>query len=641
VPTVRFLPNDVSVEVNAGETLLEAAMLANVAIAATCGGTGTCGKCKVIIEQGSVAGGHGPKLSTSYADSGYVLACKAEVTGDVIVRIPLESVPGKLPNSPEPLRASTVISAEDGDAGLPHWRIDPPVRMRSVKMQAPDLTDNCNDANRLLRALRGSGVAQARLSIGALRRLPHVARKGEWDVQALTCESDRHVEVVDLRAAHGAIEAYAVAVDLGTTTVCAQLIDLSNGAVIAESAEYNSQVAHGADVISRIVFATTPGGLDRMRSLAVQSISSVVNTMVEQACVRPDDVVSYSVAGNTAMTHMLLGLAPDNIRSEPYVPVASEFPPVRARELGLPGAAEARLTAVPCPASYVGGDIVAGVLAAGLPWSDKLTLYIDIGTNGEIVLGNKEWMVACACSAGPAFEGGGVLHGMRAAAGAIERVRIDHATLEPMLLTIGHAPPLGICGSGFVGCVAELFLAGAIDRGGKFDQDRACSRVREGEHGWEYLLVGASESGTGHDIVITEGDIENLMRAKAAVYAGIGVLMESVDVGFDDLDEVLVAGTFGRYLELDEVVTIGLLPELPRKRFRFVGNGSLRGARLVALSRDMTRVARKTSDNMTYLELSINAAFMDMYVSAMFLPHTDLGLFPNVATRLKPKKVSR
>jgi uncharacterized 2Fe-2S/4Fe-4S cluster protein (DUF4445 family) len=310
---------------------------------------------------------------------------------------------------------------------------------------------------------------------------------------------------------------------------------------------------------------------------------------------------------------------------------------VSARELELPGGPTAHVVSMPCPASWLGGDVISGLLAAGVPWSDRLTLFIDIGTNGEIVLGNKDWLVACSCSAGPAFEGGGILHGMRAAEGAVEQVRIDDRTFEPTILTIGGVKPLGICGSGLIDCVSELFLTGAVGRNGKFAEDLQTPWIRKGVRGLEYVLVPVEDSAAGTDIVITEVDIDNLMRAKAAIYAGISVLMETVEIECTQIDEVVIAGGFGHYLDLERVMAIGMVPEIPHSKFVFIGNGSLLGARATSTSRDLLKVAHNAAEAVAYVELSVNAGFMDSYMSAMFFPHTDLALFPQTESLLRDR----
>ncbi|TLM80417.1 MAG: DUF4445 domain-containing protein, partial [Actinobacteria bacterium] len=412
------------------------------------------------------------------------------------------------------------------------------------------------------------------------------------------------------------------------------LLDLSTGDVLAQTSEYNAQVSRGDDVISRVIAAGRPGGLDDLQRLVTGTIGRLVERMCATVGVDPGHLAFYVTAGNTVMTHLLMGVSPAYIRTEPYVPAASRFPWLRAVDLGLPGGTCTGLEAVECPASWLGGDIVAGVVAAGLPWSERLTLFVDIGTNGEIVLGTRDWLVSCSCSAGPAFEGGGILHGMRAAAGAIEQVRVDTVTLQPSIATIEGARAVGICGSGIMDAVSELFLAGAIDRSGHFDPERAGERLREGERGLEYVLATAADSGTGADIVLTETDIENLMRAKAAVYAGVTLLTENVGVAVTDIEEVVIAGGFGHYLDLERVISLGLLPELEIERFVFIGNSSLLGAQLACRSAEMRATCRRVAEMMTYVELSASASFMDRYVSALFLPHTETSLFPRTEALL-------
>lgn len=635
MPKVTFIPDDVTVEVHEGENLLRAAMMADVRITASCGGDGTCGKCRVRVSKGAVDSKPSAKLSEEHAAKGYVLACLSQVTDDVTIDVPDESRPSPPPDrGTEAHPTSAILAADAFEKRLPSRRLDPPMADRVLELPEPDLVDNSSDEHRVRQALRRTyGIKDARSDWHALEHLPEAARGGDWTVTVRVISEDACARVLDVFP--GAREiSYAIAVDVGTTTVEAQLVDLSDGRVVAQAADYNAQVSRGEDVISRIIAASKPDGLAELADLVRGTVRGLAERLLEKAGADRESVATYIVAGNTVMTHLLLGITPKNIRNAPYIPVATRYPWLPAQELGLPGTSTTMLHAFPCPASYVGGDIVSGVLACGMPWTDKLTLFVDIGTNGEIVLGSKEWMVACSCSAGPAFEGGGMLHGMRAANGAIEQVRIDPASLEPMILTIGGAKPRGICGSGLIDVVSELFLAGALDRNGAFNVSAGGDRIREGEHGMEYVLVRSEDAAIDGDIVLTEVDIENLIRAKAAVFAGIGVLTESVDLQLSDIDEVIIAGAFGHYLDLDRVMLLGLLPEMPKERFSFLGNGSLMGARTVATSRAMMAAADDIAERMTYLELSVNAAFMEMYVSAMFLPHTDLSLFPESEARV-------
>jgi uncharacterized 2Fe-2S/4Fe-4S cluster protein (DUF4445 family) len=641
---VTFIPDDVTVEVRTGENLLRAAMMADVQISATCGGDGTCGKCRTVIEQGSVKAKPSSRLTDEQVADGYVLGCVAEVEGDVVVRIPPESRPG---SAPERMRAgrvvNTVLSPEDSAARLPASTLAPAISKRLLRLSPPTLSDNASDLTRVAQALRRDhGIDSPDVPLQALQTLPDAVRGEDWLLTAIVIEPDEcQARVVGFEPGDTTERQYAIAVDVGTTTVETALIDLTDGSVLAEAAEYNAQVRRGEDVISRVIVGSKPNGLAELQGLGVGTIVGLAEQVCERAGVACEDVLLYVLAGNTVMTHLLYEVTPKHIRNSPYVPAATRFPWVAASELGLPGSAAAQVTSMPCPASWLGGDIVSGVVAAGIPWSDELTLFVDIGTNGEIVLGNKDWLVACSCSAGPAFEGGGIRHGMRAADGAIEQVRIDPETLEPMILTIGSVKPLGICGSGLIDCVSELFLAGAIERNGKFATGIASQHVRDGDRGREYVLAAAAESGTGRDIVLTEADIENLMRAKAAVFAGIHVLLESVDVSVEELDEVVVAGGFGHYLDLERVMALGMVPEIPSSKFVFIGNGSLLGARSAAVSRELPETAQKVADMLTYIELSVSAGFMDMYVSATFLPHTDLSLFPETERLLRERTETR
>ncbi len=636
MPIVTFMPDDITVEVSAGENLLRAAMAADVRITAPCGGDGTCGKCRVVLESGAAEKRPTSRLTDGELKRGYVLACTTHVEEDVVARIPPESRPGAVPAHASGRRApNPMLSAEEWAARVPCKRSEPPVAAHLLTLSPPDLSDNASDATRLRQELRRTHrIADIEIPLETIRSLPDVARDGEWTLTAFVIDTGQGIpRLCSARPGDSTDRQFAIACDIGTTTVEAALLSLPNGSVLAREAEYNEQVGHGEDVISRIIAASTDEGLEHLRSLVVRTVARLVNRMCVENGVAPEEVVCYVAAGNTVMTHLLLGVTPKNIRSAPYIPVAAAFPVASARSAGLPSGEGAPLITVPCPASWLGGDIVAGVVASGIPWSDKMTLFVDIGTNGEIVLGSKEWLVGCSCSAGPAFEGGGITHGMRAADGAIEQVRIDTGTLEPMILSIGSLKPLGVCGSGLIDCVAELFLSGAIDRNGAFARTDS-ERVRSGGRGLEYVLVRAEDSGTERDIVVTETDIENLMRAKAAVFAGISVLLESVDIDIKEVEEVIVAGGFGHYLDLEHVMTLGMLPELPAARYRFIGNGSLLGARLAATSRDALEKTRRVSETLTYLELSVNAGFMNMYMSSMFLPHTDLFMFPQAERKL-------
>jgi uncharacterized 2Fe-2S/4Fe-4S cluster protein (DUF4445 family) len=431
---------------------------------------------------------------------------------------------------------------------------------------------------------------------------------------------------------------WGVAIDVGTTTVSLWLVDLITGEVHAQVAEYNGQIARGEDVISRIIYAGRGDGAEELRNRVLETI----NDLVEKACKRVQtkntEIVKATIAGNSTMMHLLLGIPASNIRMTPFITAVNHIPTLTAAEVGVDIHPDATVDCLPGVASYVGADISAGVLASGVDDTDLVTIFIDVGTNGEIVLGNKEWLVTAACSAGPAFEGGGVLHGMRATRGAIEEVWVNSETYEPTYRVVGNVQPRGICGSGLISLMAEMFLTGVVDKGGHVNLDLATPRVRRGEHGPEYVLVWANESATKKDIVITNVDLDNLLRAKAAIYAGFTVLAERVGVPLEMAEQVLVGGSFGKYINVEKAVEIGLLPDMDWDRFKFLGNTSVRGAYLALLDRDARARITDIANRMTYIELSADNTFYDAFTSALFLPHTDMARFPTVAAAMAGKE---
>lgn len=626
---LRFLPTDRVIEVDKGERLHAAIMAAGIYINAPCGGDGYCGKCRVIVVEGEVRQRDQEALTGEELAQGYVLACQSTVEGDAVIRIP----EGTLIEDTGVLNREAV-RAREADGAAPA-EIAPPVQTFRLSLPVPTLDDPVSDADRVKRGLLSAhGIDGIQFSLEILRELPGILRGAEYDILLSVLFDGAVPRVISVCSAGEAAPSYAVAIDLGTTTVAAELIRIEDGAVVASAADYNSQISIGEDIISRIIHAGKPGGIDNLQTAVVRSIERLVFTVLENEGLSTRDLSHIMVSGNTTMAHLLLGIDPTGIRLEPYVPAARSFPWVPAGEIapfgeeysGIP----VRLT--PAVASYVGGDIVAGILASGMRDSEQLSIYLDVGTNGESVLGNSEWLVCCSCSAGPSFEGAGVKDGMRAVAGAIERVRVDVETLEPAVSVIGGVAATGICGSGLIDLLAELFVAGVVDERGKIDRSLSSKsdRVRSGGHSGEYVVVSADENPNRREIIITDVDIDNLMRTKAAVHAALEVLLEEVGITIDMVKHVYVAGAFGRFIDVERAVRIGLLPDMDRERFSFVGNGSLAGTRMIAASRDLVLEADEIARSMTYLELAANRRFMDSYVSALFLPHTDLERFPTV-----------
>jgi uncharacterized 2Fe-2S/4Fe-4S cluster protein (DUF4445 family) len=651
---VHFRPHEREIEVPAGENLLKAAMEAGVYIQASCGGEGFCGKCKVKVEKGEVESSRTPKIDEKEFREGVRLACQTHIRSDLEVRIPVESYLDRrvIARTRERVRGGRRVSHQELESLVMGWCFNPALRKQYLEVEPPTLKNNRSDLSRLLMAIkRSSGFDGISVDSRLLKKLPFILREAGGKVTATLVQTrmesqlgeyqlrgSRRTKLIDLEPGDTTKAHYSIVLDIGTTTVWGQLLDLNQRRTLAESSDYNSQIQYGDDVITRVVYSQKPGGLGKLQESVVGTINGIIRELIAQGGVDISHVSHMTAAGNTIMTHLLLGLDPRYIRESPYTPVANYIPPIRAIELGLAVGEHVHLYTFPSVASYVGGDIVSGVLGSGIYQRKPLTLYIDIGTNGEIVIGNSDWMVTAACSAGPAFEGGGIKHGMRATTGALEDFRIDPVSYEPMLLTIGMVKAKGICGSGLINMVAEFLEAGVIAPNGKFNTDLPTPRIRSGPDGREYVLAYAGETATGSDLVITEVDIDNLLRAKAAMYAGYVTLLQSVGLSIANLEQVVIAGAFGSFIDLERAITIGILPELPLERFLFIGNGSLLGARLISFCNEMLDDGERVCRMMTNIELSEHPSFMDNYMAAMFLPHTHLAEFPGVTARLAGKK---
>jgi uncharacterized 2Fe-2S/4Fe-4S cluster protein (DUF4445 family) len=374
--------------------------------------------------------------------------------------------------------------------------------------------------------------------------------------------------------------------------------------------------------------------------VVVGTANKVIAALVKDSGVDRENISLITLAGNTTMTQLLLAVEPRYIRRSPYVPTASIYPPIRATDLGFALGSHVTALVYPQVSSYVGGDIVAGVMGSGMYRTEKLTLFMDIGTNAEVVIGNKDWMACAACSAGPAFEGGGIQFGMRAAKGAIEDFSLNPHTLEPMLVTIGNVRPRGICGSGLIILVATLFENGVINNQGKFNRDLETPRIRETDNVYEYVLAYREATQIDRDITINEIDIENLIRAKGAIYSGCMTLLSEVGMGFDDVEQIILAGGFGSFVDLERAMIIGMLPEVPPEKVIYVGNSSLLGARMSALTNSIRQQVVGVTNMMTNFELSETPSYMDNYVASLFLPHTDIARFPRIQTRLEEMRAA-
>ncbi len=646
MPTVTFLPHEKSISVPEGENLLRVAMDAGVHINASCGGDGVCAKCRVLIEEGRVEGGLSDRIKAEERAKGYRLACQAQVADeDVVVRVPVESsIDVSVLKRQAPPRRTASIHQPDFESLKEQGLFAPPVEEVYLELPQPSTADNQADAARLVNFLTlNHNEHRLVVRMPVIRKLPEVLREKHFRVTATLArpvQPGRKTHVIKVQAGDTTDRNYAIAMDIGTTTIYGQLLDLISGEVLAEKGDFNGQISYGEDVITRIMMAEKPGGLDKLHEVVTATMNAIIESLIKRAKVQPDEINAITLAGNTTMTQLFLKVNPRYIRRSPYVPASNIYPPLSAVDLGLNLDDHAAALVYPQVSSYVGGDIVAGVMGSGMYRTEKLTLFMDIGTNAEIVIGNKDWMACAACSAGPAFEGGGIEFGMRAARGAIEDFSIDPLSFEPMLLTIGSVRPKGICGSGLITAVAVMFEFGVINNQGKFDRDLGTQRIRERDGVWEYVLAWRDETQIDRDIVLTEIDIENLIRAKGAIYSGCMTLLEEVGMSMGDIEQIYLAGGFGSYVDLEKAIVIGLLPEIEAERVTFIGNASLLGARMAALTNRLRRDVVNVTRMMTNFELSETASYMDHYVAALFLPHTDLNQFPKLKARLAAPKAN-
>ncbi len=641
--TVRFLPYKQEIKVNDGETIIRAAMESGIHINASCGGEGVCGKCRVIIEDGNVEEEITEKLTREDLEKGYRLACKAVVRGDVTVRIPVESkVDASVLNMQRFSRQTARIIQPDFEDLKEQGLFMPPVEKKYLELPEPSAQNNLPDTARLVNFLAlNHDEHRLVVSLPVIRKLPDIIRKENFKVTVTIIrpvQKDRKSYIIQIEPGDTTNQNYAIAIDIGTTTIYGQLIDLITGDVRGETVEFNGQISYGEDVITRIVYAEKPGGLEKLHKVVVDTINRVIRKIIKQAGVKKEQVSSLTVAGNTTMTQLFLKVNPKYIRRSPYVPAATIYPPIRAVGLGLDLGKRVEVLVYPQISSYVGGDIVAGVMGTGMYRNEELTLFMDIGTNAEIVIGNKDWLACAACSAGPAFEGGGIQFGMRASKGAVEDFSINPRTFEPMNITIGNTRAKGICGSGLIIMVATMFELGIIDNQGKFNRDLDTKRIRETNGIWEYVVAWEEDNGIDRDIVLNEIDIENLIRAKGAIYSGCQTLLEEVGMDIQMVERIILAGGFGSYVDLKKAMTIGLLPEMDTDKITFIGNSSLMGAKMSALTNrirsDVVEVTRK----MTNFELSETPSYMDYYMASLFLPHTDMNKFPKLKARLEQRR---
>jgi len=638
--SVKFLPHNTSAEVDNHTSLIRAAMEAGVHINASCGGNGVCGKCRVLIEQGSVEGGISEHLSLEDQERGYRLACLSDVTSDLVVRIPVES---EVDTSRLNINAGSRHTAKVLYSNIDELRQDglfiPPVEKIYLELDPATAEDNQADMTRIIHHLRMKhDEHRLTMDLNLIRKIPDVIRQGNFKVTATIVRpvrKDGKNEIINIEAFDTSDRNFAIAVDIGTTTVYGQALDLHTGEVLSEHGEFNSQISYGEDVISRIIFSEKDDGLEILHQKVIDNINTIIEKILKKANIGRHEVTTITLAGNSTMTQLLLKINPSYIRRDPYVPASIMYPPFHAKQIDIDLADHTIALIYPGVSSYVGGDIIAGVMASGMYRTSDLTLYMDIGTNAEIVIGHKDWMVCTAASAGPAFEGGGVKFGMRATKGAIEDFSINPVTFEPMIITVGNKKAKGICGSGMITLAAKLLEAGVIDSRGKFNQNLDTPRIRQTDDIWEYVIVYKENTQIERDITITEPDLDNLIRAKGAMYSAALTLLEEIGLTINDIEKIILAGGFGSYVELESAITIGLLPEMDPEKVTYLGNGSLLGCKINSLTNALRRDVANVVNMMTNFELAATPSYMDHYMGSLFLPHTELNYFPKVKARLE------
>ena len=645
--TITFHPDNKKVKVPKGTDILNAAIAAGVYINSSCGGEGVCGRCKVIVKKGQVVSEPTGRLSKEEVQKGYVLACRSTVHNDVEIEIPPASRLKKeqiLTEEAKVERLAGLFSkAGEVEKGIEIkerkvFSRSPLATKLFLKLPPPTLKDNISDLERLYREVRRKlEIPIIQTGLANVKKIGRLFRESNWEITLLLGKRNGTVEVILIEPGDTSKRNFGIAVDIGTTSIVAQLVDLNTRETLGTKATHNRQVSYGEDVITRMIYAKKKDGLEKLHHVVIDTVNELISVLSTEHQINLSEITGVMCAGNMTMSHLLLRVDPTYLRREPYVPTANFMPVIRAAEAGIKINPRGLLACLPGVSSYVGADIVAGVLASGIDEADKLSMLIDIGTNGEIVLGNREWLVCCSSSAGPAFEGSGVRSGVRAMEGAIQKIEIDPEDYEVKCSTIGGAKPIGICGSGYIDALAELLKAGVIERSGKIKENLDTKRVREGEDGLEFVLVWGRDSDTNEDIVITQADITNLIRSKGAIYTAADVLAKKTNLELKDINKIYLAGGFGNYLNIEKSIWIGLLPDLDRKKFEFIGNTSLAGAKFALLSYDATMKTREIAKKMTYIELSVDPSFMNEYTGALFLPHTDIGRFPTVIEKLSLK----
>lgn len=626
---------------NAGDNLLEVARSANVAIDAPCSGNGACGKCRVQLKSGELESKKTLHISDEEYQAGWRLSCCSKISADVNVLVPDIASAYKSRMKVADLSSKEEIAIFENaksDIQLAGIELKNSLEVVDVLMDVPSLDDTMPDNERLTRALRKYlNINRVRIPYVVLKKLPDVLRENNFAVKCVIRATSDDMYVYDIFGKDEDVVIGGLAIDIGTTTVSAVLINMENGEILAKSSAGNGQIRFGADVINRIVESQKPGGQKKLQDAVIkETINPMIHEMCKSAKFPKDHIYRMCVASNTTMNHLFAGINADPLRTEPYIPAFFKTNSLFASDVGVDINKDAHIIMAPNIGSYVGGDITAGTLVSQIWNRPEFSLFIDLGTNGELVFGNSDFMMSCACSAGPAFEGGDISCGMRATDGAIEACTIDKETMEPTYKIVGDpgTKPVGLCGSGIIDVISELYICGIINPKGKFIREG--KRIKHDKYGMgSYILAFEEEAGSVKDVEITEVDIDNFIRAKGAIFSAIRTMLTSLDFDVSMIDDVYVAGGIGSGINMQNAVNIGMFPDIPIEKFHYIGNSSLTGAYLMLLSTPAEKKTYELASNMTYMELSTVPIYMDEFIGACFIPHTDTSMFPTVMEEIQ------
>jgi uncharacterized 2Fe-2S/4Fe-4S cluster protein (DUF4445 family) len=616
---VVFHPPNKEVTVESGTSLLDAASIARISIKNLCGGDGICGRCKMIVREGEVSGEVSPKLTREEIRNGFVLACMTYVQSDVVIEIPKETLAKekvKADRDAERFRTFEQAIAIEGIEPFPL------VKKVYVELKKPSLANNTADHERLFDALcRRIGVCKMQTGLKIIKILPKILRDNDFKITATVGLRKEIAEIMNVEGGNTEDENYLIVVDIGTTTIVAHLLDVNTLATLDAQACFNSQGIYGREVTRRMITAEKRGD-DELQKMLVEDINQLIENLANENDVSLKDINAVVCAGNTAMAHFLLGLPVENIRRFPYVATSVDPPPLRAAEVGIEINPRGLLYSLPGISAWVGSDVTAGILATGLYERDETSLLVDIGTNGETVIGNREWIVSSSASAGPALEGASLSCGMQAEKGAIERFYIDDGEIR--YKTIGDYPPKGICGSGIIDLLSVLLEMNVINRSGNFVDDGKNTFTKiEGRK--SYVLIPDVRP-----IFVTESDIENIITAKAAIFAAMKILVKRLDLSFEKIDRFYIAGAFGNFIDVESAINIGLIPNIDREKITYAGNTSIKGAKIAALYKDAFRRIEEIRRKTTYYDLMGAQDYVEEFRKALFLPHTDIDQFTSV-----------